>query len=246
MRVAVITLFPEILDSLNYGMPGRAQAKGLLELSCINPRDFTDDAYQSVDDSPYGGGPGMVLKAEPLLQAVVVAQNRLQKPARVIYLSPQGRKLNHAGVVELSNCENLILLAGRYEGIDQRVIDSVVDEQWSIGDYVLSGGEFAACVMIDTITRLLPGVLGAAESAEQDSFVSGLLDYPHYTRPEVVKDLKVPEILLSGNHTAIAKWRLQQSLGATWRYRPDLLEQYILTDEERILLHDFIKGEEDE
>lgn len=245
MRVTVITLFPEILDSLNYGMPGRAKAKGLLELSCINPRDFTADAYQSVDDSPYGGGPGMVLKAEPLLQAIAVAQD-IKKPARVIYLSPQGRKLDHSGIVELSNRESLILLAGRYEGIDQRVIDSVVDEQWSIGDYVLSGGEFAACVMIDAITRLLPGVLGAAESAEQDSFVSGLLDYPHYTRPEVVKDLRVPEVLLSGDHAAIAKWRLQQALGFTWRYRPDLLEQYVLTDEERALLNDFIKGEENE
>ena len=246
MQFAVITLFPEMLQSLQYGITGRALTKGLVSVQCWNPRDYTEDAHQTVDDVPYGGGPGMVLKYQPVALAIEAAKQSLGKKAKVIYLSPQGRKLDHAGVKELSNESPLIFLAGRYEGIDQRLIDEVVDEQWSIGDYVLSGGEFAACVMIDAITRLLPDVLGDAQSAVEDSFVNGLLDHPHYTRPEIIADSAVPKVLLSGDHKAIADWRMQQALGNTWRYRPDLLEKLVLTDDQRLLLSAFIKGENDE
>lgn len=241
MEIGVVTLLPEILQSLLYGITGRAIEKDLVNIECWNPRDYANDNYSTVDDKPYGGGPGMVMMVEPTRTAIKAAKQQLGADAKVIYLSPKGRKLDHAGVMELSRQEKLIFLAGRYEGIDERLVTLEVDEQWSIGDYVLSGGELAACVMIDAITRFLPGALGDDDSAQQDSFVDGLLDYPCYTRPEVVEGLAVPKVLLSGDHKAIATWRLQQALGDTWRHRPDLLEQYVLTTEEQQLLNEFIK-----
>jgi tRNA (guanine37-N1)-methyltransferase len=246
MQYGVITLFPEIMQSLQYGVVGRALNKNLISVQCWNPRDFANDNYQTVDDVPYGGGPGMVLKYQPVADATKTAKQSLGTQSKVIYLSPQGRKLDHQGVKQLAAESPLIFLAGRYEGIDQRVIDNIVDEQWSLGDYVLSGGELAACVMIDCITRLLPGVLGDEQSAQQDSFVEGLLDHSHYTRPETIANMVVPNVLLSGDHQAIANWRLQQALGNTWRYRPDLLEKLALTDEQRLLLDAFIQGENHE
>lgn len=246
MRIAIITLFPEILQSLQYGITGRAIKNDLLNIECWNPRDYATDNHATVDDKPYGGGPGMVMMVEPIRAAINAAKESLGADTKVIYLSPQGRQLNHDGVIELKSHEKLILLAGRYEGVDQRLITQEVDEQWSIGDYVLSGGELAACVMIDAVTRFIPGALGDEDSAQQDSFVDGLLDYPHYTRPETVAGEAVPKVLLGGDHRAIAQWRLQQALGNTWRYRPDLLEQYELTDEQQQLLTAFIKGESHE
>lgn len=246
MKIGVITLFPEILQSLQYGITGRALNNHLLELQCWNPRDYTTDKHSSVDDKPYGGGPGMVIMFEPIKAAIDAAKATLGDDTKVIYLSPQGRQFDHKTAVKLSGQNKLLFLAGRYEGIDQRVIDTLVDEQWSIGDYVLSGGELAACVMIDAITRQLPGALGDEDSAQQDSFVDGLLDYQHYTRPETIAGLTVPKVLLSGDHKMIAKWRKTQALGNTWKYRPDLLEQYVVTDEQQQLLAEFIKGENHE
>lgn len=246
MKCGVVTLFPEIIQNLQYGITGRAIENKLLELNCWNPRDYASDKYGSVDDKPYGGGPGMVMMVDPIRAAINAAKQQMGNAAKVIYVTPQGRKLDHAGVMELSCQENLIFLAGRYEGIDERLLTLEVDEQWSIGDYVLSGGELAVCVMLDAIIRQLPGALGDDDSAQQDSFVAGLLDYPHYTRPETVAELTVPKVLLSGDHRAIATWRLQQALGKTWRYRPDLLEQYKLNDEERLLLNAFIQGDNNE
>lgn len=243
VQFGVITLLPEILQSLNYGVTGRAIKNKLISLQCWNPRDYATDNYGTVDDKPYGGGPGMVMMVEPIRAAIHDAKQTLGNDTKVIYLSPQGQKFDHASAVECSREKKLIFLAGRYEGIDERLIELEVDEQWSIGDYVLTGGELAAAVMIDCITRLLSGALGDEDSAQQDSFVEGLLDHPHYTRPEVVAGLKVPEVLLGGDHKAIKKWRLQQALGNTWRYRPDLLENYELTNEAQQLLADFIKGE---
>lgn len=230
MNIAIITLFPEMFEAITeYGITGRAVATGLVKVHCINPRAFTTDRHQTVDDRPYGGGPGMVMRIEPLQAAVSDARRWLAEqenaaPALVIYLSPQGRKLDQQGVSELSAKRNLILIAGRYEGIDERLIQAEVDAEWSIGDYVLSGGELPAMVLVDALTRLLPGALGSAESAAQDSFVGGLLDCPHYTRPEEYRGVSVPSVLLSGNHKSIERWRLQQSLGRTWERRPDLLE----------------------
>tara|TARA_R110000868_G_scaffold8205_10_gene42911 strand:+ start:5008 stop:5739 length:732 start_codon:yes stop_codon:yes gene_type:complete len=242
MKFGIISLLPEIMESLRYGITGRAQKNGIIEVQCWNPRDFTTDKHQTVDDKPYGGGPGMLMMVEPLAKAIEAAKSALGDKTSVIYLSPQGRTLDHEGVKTLSDkADNLILLAGRYEGIDERVINQYVDAEWSIGDYVLSGGELAACVMIDSITRQLPGSLGDAHSAEQDSFVDGLLDYPHYTRPEHMNGEDVPSVLLSGNHAAINKWRLQQALGRTHQRRPDLLTKRDLTQEEQTLLDDFLK-----
>jgi tRNA (guanine37-N1)-methyltransferase len=221
-----------------YGVTGRAVEKGLLELRVWNPRDFTTDPYRRVDERPYGGGPGMVMLPGPLKLALGAA--RAANPqAKVLYLSPQGRTLDQAGVVELSGRAGLILLAGRYEGIDERLIESEVDEEWSIGDYVLSGGELAAMVLVDAVTRQLPGVLGHEDSASEDSFADGLLDCPHYTRPEEFEGQRVPEVLLSGNHAAIRRWRLKQMLGRTWERRPDLLERLQLDDEQRELLDEY-------
>ena len=247
----VITLFPQMFDALTqYGITRRAAEQDRYVLRTWNPRDFTSDNHRTVDDRPYGGGPGMVMLAEPLAAAINAARER-QKAAgvarsRVIYLSPQGRLLTHAVVKELAAepDEGLILLTGRYEGIDERLISQMVDEEISIGDYVLSGGELAAMVLMDSLVRQIPGVLGDADSAEQDSFVQGLLDCPHYTRPEVFNGEAVPPVLLSGNHADIQRWRLSQSLGRTWTRRPDLLAKRVLTKEESGLLAEFQKEQD--
>jgi tRNA (guanine37-N1)-methyltransferase len=240
MRFAVITLFPEMLDAvMDYGITGRAIDSGLIEIKAWNPRDYTRDTHHTVDDRPYGGGPGMVMMMPPLCAAIRAARNSLPGKKKVIHLTPQGRRLDQAGVLELAGNENLVLLTGRYEGIDERVIATEVDEEWSIGDYVLSGGELAAMVMIDAITRTLPGVLGHADSAREDSFFYGLLDYPHFTRPEEFEGRRVPEILLSGDHHKIRHWRLKQALGRTWLRRPELLERLELDKEQQVLLEEF-------
>ena len=218
-----------------YGVLGRAIKQQQLTLTCFNPRDYAKDKHRTVDDRPYGGGPGMLMKVEPLYKAIMAAQDAIKQDAvragtadkavKVVYLSPQGQQLNQRLLVDTAAAdEDLILIAGRYEGIDERIIESLVDEEWSIGDYVLSGGEYAALVVIDGITRLIPGVLGDDESALQDSFMQGLLDYPHYTRPVKVNDQSVPDVLLSGDHKAIQRWRLKQALGRTWLRRPDLID----------------------
>ena len=246
MDIAVVTLFPEMFGAISdYGVTGRAVQKGVLNLSCINPRSFTEDRHQTVDDRPYGGGPGMVMMPEPLSKALQAARETVAKPAKTVYLSPQGRKLDQSGLQELAQESALILLAGRYEGVDERLIEREIDEEWSIGDYVISGGELAAMVMIDGLSRLLPGVLGHQQSAEQDSFAEGLLDCPHYTRPEVYGEDVVPEVLLSGNHGAIRRWRLKQALGRTFVRRPDLLESRELSDEENTLLAEYLRERND-
>ncbi|MDO9102300.1 MAG: tRNA (guanosine(37)-N1)-methyltransferase TrmD [Candidatus Nitrotoga sp.] len=245
MRFDVITLFPEMFDAITqYGVTRRAAEQGKFVLRTWNPREFTRDKHRSVDDRPYGGGPGMLMLAEPLAQAIATAkQSQAQTgvvKSCVIHLSPQGRQLTHEVVKELlERNDGLILLASRYEGVDERLIRQQVDEELSIGDYVLSGGELAAMVLIDSLVRHLPGVLGDAESAQQDSFVAGLLDCPHYTRPEIFEGEGIPEILLSGHHAEIEKWRLKQALGRTWQRRPDLLAQRQLTKQEARLLAEY-------
>lgn len=240
MRFDVITLFPDLVDqALRFGVTGRAREQGLIRLVLWNPRDFARDRHRTVDDRPYGGGPGMVMKVQPLRDAIRAARAEAAGGAPVIYLSPQGRRLDQAAVMQFARMAGLILVAGRYEGIDQRLLESEIDAEWSIGDYVLSGGELAALVVIDAVTRLLPGVLGDAESAQQDSYADGLLDYPHYTRPEEIDGRRVPEVLLSGDHQAIARWRRKQALGRTWLKRPDLLAKRKLTVEEQALLEEF-------
>jgi len=220
----------------NYGITGRAVKNGLLALQVWNPRDFTEDRHRTVDDRPYGGGPGMVMLAEPLTRAIRAARARQEGKARVLYLTPQGRRLDHEAVAGFAQRAGMILLAGRYEGVDERLLETEVDEHWSIGDYVLSGGELAAMVVIDAVTRLLPGALGHEASAEQDSFVGGLLECEQYTRPEEYAGRRVPEVLLSGDHERIRRWRLQRALGRTWERRPDLLEQLQLNEEQQELL----------
>ena len=244
LQFDVVTLFPAMFDAVTeLGVTGRARERGLYQFVAWNPRDFTTNVHRTVDDRPYGGGPGMVMMAEPLDKALVAARQRqmsagVDKP-RVVHLTPQGRLLDHALVAELAREQGLVLLAGRYEGVDERLIDRQTIEEVSIGDYVLSGGELAAMVLMDSVVRQLPGALGDAESASQDSFVDGLLDHPHYTRPEVYEGAAVPAVLLSGNHAVITRWRLKQSLGRTWQRRPDLLERRVLTAEERSLLDEF-------
>ncbi|MCB1615020.1 MAG: tRNA (guanosine(37)-N1)-methyltransferase TrmD [Pseudomonadales bacterium] len=224
MKIGVVTLFPELVCSLEAaGVVGRALKEKKASLQCWNPRDFSEDRHQTVDDRPYGGGPGMVMMAEPLDKAVLAAKAALPD-ARVAYLSPQGKRIVQQDVAELASRSSLILIAGRYEGIDERFITQTVDEEWSLGDFVLSGGELAAMAIIDAMVRLLPGVLGHEQSAAQDSFSEGLLDCPHYTRPECYNGELVPPVLLSGNHRLIERWRLKQSVGRTWLRRPDLLE----------------------
>lgn len=241
MQIDVITLFPEMLSAVtDHGITGRAVRQGLVTIDCLNPRDFTEDKHRTVDDRPYGGGPGMVMKIEPLRKAIDAARAKSGGSARVIYLSPQGRQLDQSGVEELSSRESIILIAGRYEGVDERLIDSEVDEEWSIGDYVLSGGELAAMVMIDTVVRQLPGALGHEQSAREDSFAEGLLDCPHFTRPETYQGRPVPDVLLSGDHENIRRWRLKQALGRTWLRRRELIESRELTTEEAGLLASFI------
>jgi len=240
MRIDVITLFPESLEGLTgLGVTGRAIREGRVALKTWNPRDFATDRHRTVDDRPYGGGPGMVMAVEPLASTIAAAKNDAASGARVSLLSPQGRKLDQAGVEELAGREGLILVCGRYEGIDERLIESEIDEQWSIGDYVISGGELAAAVVIDAVARLMPGVLGHEQSAVEDSFVDGLLDHPQYTRPEMAGGKAVPEVLLSGDHEAIRRWRRKQSLGRTWLLRPDLLEGRQMDEEAEMLLTEF-------
>ena len=243
MRVDVVTLFPEMVETLlRFGVTGRAVERGLLTVATWDPRDATHDRHRTVDDRPYGGGPGMVMKVQPLRDTLRRARAAAEQPGKTIYLSPQGRPLTQDGVRELAAEPRLILLAGRYEGIDERLIETEVDEEWSIGDYVLSGGELAALVVIDAVVRLLPGALNDQESAEQDSFMDGLLDCPHYTRPEELDGRRVPVVLLSGDHAAIARWRRREALGRTWLRRPDLLARQALDDRDRALLEEFIRA----
>jgi tRNA (guanine37-N1)-methyltransferase len=224
MRIDIVTLFPAMIAAgLTEGVTGRAVQNGVLDVITWNPRDYATDRHRTVDDRPYGGGPGMVMKIEPLRSTLRAARAVVAGPVRTIYLSPQGRRLDQDGVRELARRERLLLIAGRYEGVDERLIEAEVDEEWSIGDYVLSGGELPALVIVDAVARLLPGALGDAESAAQDSFMEGLLDYPHYTRPESLDGHDVPEVLLGGNHEAIRRWRRKQALGRTWLRRPELL-----------------------
>jgi len=241
MHIGVITLFPEMIDALRCGgITARALEKQLLKLSTWNPRDFSQNKHHCVDDRPYGGGPGMVMQVQPLRAAIQAARTAMGNHTHVIYLSPQGRRLDQKGVQVLLNYQRLLFISGRYEGIDERIIEQDIDEEWSIGDYVLSGGELAAMVIIDALIRWLPGALGHEASATEDSFYNGLLDYPHYTRPEEINGQSVPAVLLSGNHAAIARWRQKQALGRTWSRYPELLTQLDLTIEQQTLLNEFI------
>lgn len=245
MRIAVVSLFPEMFGAVTeHGVTGRAVKQALVAISHSNPRDYTVDRHRTVDDRPYGGGPGMLMKIDPLQQAIAAAREQVggDDGARphVVYLSPQGRRFDHRRAVALAQKEALILVAGRYEGVDERLIEAEVDEELSIGDYVLTGGELAAMVVIDAVTRQLPGVLGHEASAEEDSFANGLLDCPHYTRPENFQGKVVPEVLLSGDHERIRRWRLKQALGRTHERRPDLLEGRAMTPEEEELLAQYL------
>ena len=242
MQIAVVSLFPEMFDAVSdHGVTGRAVRQGLVRVSHCNPRDYTADRHRTVDDRPYGGGPGMLMKIDPLQQAIAAAREVVAVKARVIYLSPQGRRFDHGKAFDLAGEQALVLIAGRYEGVDERLLETEVDEELSIGDYVLSGGELAAMVVIDAVIRQLPGVLGHELSAVEDSFVDGLLDYPHYTRPELYQGRRVPEVLLSGNHEEIRRWRLKQALGRTWERRPDLLNGRAMTPEEEQLLAEYVR-----
>ena len=240
MQIEVVTLFPELIEAgLRQGVVGRALGAGLLRVGTEDPRRHAVDLHRTVDDRPYGGGPGMVMKVEPLATAIRAAASRLPGGAPVIGLSAQGLPLTQELARRLSGHAGMVLVAGRYEGIDQRVVEALIDEELSIGDYVLSGGELPALVVIDAVARLLPGVLGDAGSAEQDSFGDGLLDWPHYTRPEVWEGRRVPEVLQGGNHAEIRRWRRKQALGRTWQRRPDLLSRRTLSGDERSLLEEF-------
>tara|TARA_R110002072_G_scaffold184083_1_gene340387 strand:- start:23862 stop:24659 length:798 start_codon:yes stop_codon:yes gene_type:complete len=261
MRFDLVTLFPEMfLPVFTSGVVGRAVQNGILEVNYWNPRDFTQDRHRTVDDRPYGGGPGMLMKVEPLRDAILAAKDDFlarepsgsasnvssesgakKEKSRTIYFSPQGEKLDHKKVVELSQYDTLVLVSGRYEGVDERLINTQIDEEISIGDFVLSGGELASMVLLDSVSRLVPGVLGHKDSVVEDSFVNGLLDHPHYTRPEVFQDQSVPSVLLSGDHGKIRLWRLKQSLGRTWLRRPELLENIELNVEQQLLLQEFIE-----
>ncbi len=241
MRIDVVTLFPEMIrDLTGYGIQARAIRQGVLRLVTWNPRDYTQDRNGAVDDRPYGGGPGMVMQVQPLQDAIEAAR-AAAGPAPVVYLSPQGQRFTQGHARELAQLERLILVAGRYEGIDERVIDLAIDAELSLGDFVLSGGELPVLAVTDAVTRLLPGALGDADSAVADSFMDGLLDFPHYTRPEEIHGLRVPGVLLGGNHADIRRWRRKQALGRTWQRRPDLLEGLQLDDEQQRLLDEFIE-----
>ncbi|MFE8072635.1 tRNA (guanosine(37)-N1)-methyltransferase TrmD [Marinobacteraceae bacterium S3BR75-40.1] len=241
MWIGAVTLFPDMVQAVTeYGVVGRAVREGVLSVDYWNPRDFTHDRHRTVDDRPYGGGPGMLMKIQPLRDAIDAAKAAAGGPVHRVYLSPQGAPLTQDKVRELANRERLLLVAGRYEGVDERLIEREIDEEISLGDFVLSGGELAAMVVIDAVTRLLPGALGHDQSAEQDSFADGLLDCPHYTRPEQYEGQSVPPVLLGGNHAEIRRWRHKQALGRTWLRRPDLLEKRELSEEERTLLDEFI------
>ncbi|WP_031435704.1 tRNA (guanosine(37)-N1)-methyltransferase TrmD [Methylomarinum vadi] len=241
MRFDVVTLFPQMVrDAAGYGVTGKAIERGVVQLATWNPRDYTHDRHRTVDDRPYGGGPGMVMKFPPLLEAVNDARRQDNSgTSRVVCLSPQGKPLTQAVLAEVADVSQLILVAGRYEGIDERFIENVCDDEWSLGDYVISGGELAALIVIDAVTRLIPGVLGHEQSAMQDSHMRGLLDCPHFTRPEASELGDVPKVLLTGNHAAIERWRLKQALGRTWLRRPDLIKKMALTAEQLVLLEEF-------
>lgn len=246
MDIHVISIFPAMFKTITeHGVVARAIRQNVLSLTIHNPRDFTDDKHRRVDDRPFGGGPGMVMMAEPLVKAINAAKAAVQMAdggsTKVVHLSPQGLPFNHARAEQLQTQQSVIMIAGRYEGVDERVIEKHVDEEWSVGDYVLSGGELPAMIVIDAVARLLPESLGNSASAEQDSFAAGLLDCPHYTRPEVFEGEVVPSVLTGGDHQAISRWRMQQSLGRTFLRRPDLLEKFDLTDEQAQLLDDFKK-----
>lgn len=241
MQIGAVSLFPELIQAVaRHGILGRAVDAGLVGLRCANPRDYTRDSHRTVDDRPYGGGPGMVLKYEPAAAAIRALQNSMPAGAPVVYMSPQGAKFDQAVARRFAELPGFILLAGRYEGVDERLIEETVDEELSLGDFVLSGGEIAALAVIDAVVRLLPGALGDDESALQDSFSGGLLDHPHYTRPEVVEGRQVPEVLLSGDHARIARWRQKQALGRSFLRRPELLDRLDLNDEQRRLLAEFL------
>ena len=245
-RIDVITIFPELFEPfLRVSIVGGAVHKQLVEIAVHDLRDWTTDRHRSVDDAPYGGGPGMVMMVQPLRDAIQAARTKLGRGAHTVYLSPQGRRVNQAGIAELAARERLILVCGRYEGIDERLLECEVDEEVSVGDFVLSGGEVAAMLLVEAMTRLLPGALGHAESASGDSFANGLLDWPHYTRPEVVDGSAVPPVLLGGDHEAIRRWRLKQALGRTWLRRPDLLRQTELDREQRALLEEFVREQQE-
>ncbi len=241
MRFDVVTLFPEMIRAHSrHGIQGRAIEAGIVTLHTWNPRDHTLDRNGRVDDRPYGGGPGMVMQVQPL-RDTLAAMREAQPGGHVIYLSPQGRCYTQARARQLATSTHLVLVCGRYEGVDERFIEAYVDEELSVGDYVLSGGELPALLVMDSVTRLLPGALGDADSAQADSFMDGLLDYPHYTRPESIDGVPVPAPLLTGNHAAIQRWRTKQALGRTWLRRPDLLEMLELDQEQQTLLHEFVR-----
>ena len=244
MRIEIVTLFPELVEAVaSAGVTGRARERGLWRLGTVNPRDFATDRHRTVDDRPYGGGPGMVMLAEPLEKAIVAARDALVGEGiaepRAVYMSPQGERLTHRRVAELALLQGLVIVAGRYEGIDERVLERTVDLELAIGDFVVSGGELPALMLIDAMVRLLPGALNDAQSSVEESFVDGLLDCPHYTRPEIYAGRAVPAVLLSGNHAEIARWRLKQSLGRTWQRRPDILAARGMSAEEAALLEEF-------
>jgi tRNA (guanine37-N1)-methyltransferase len=240
MRFDVISLFPDMVTAAaSIGVTGKAIERGIVSLAVWNPRDYTHDKHKTVDDRPYGGGPGMVMKYQPLHDAVMAAKQAAYSRSKVVYLSPQGQPITQALLAQIPQDSQLILIAGRYEGIDERFVELDCDEEWSIGDYVISGGELAALIVIDAVTRLLPDVLGDEQSAVQDSHTDGLLDCPHFTRPESIAGRTVPEVLLSGNHADISRWRMKQALGRTWQRRPDLLEKKQLNVEQERLLEQF-------
>jgi tRNA (guanine37-N1)-methyltransferase len=241
LKLGVISLFPELFKTLGVGVCQKAIEQGLVDLTLWNPRDYSHDKHGYVDDKPYGGGPGMVIKYQPLRDSIKAAKAALGENSKVIYFSPKGEKITQKKLeVIASTGEPLLMIAGRYEGIDERVCQQFVDEQWSAGDLILSGGELPALMMIDALTRLVPGTLGNAQSAQEDSFSDGLLECPHYTRPEEIDGLTVPQVLLNGNHKEIERWRLKQKLGTTWARRPDLLNAKPLTAIEQALLDEYI------
>lgn len=238
----IISIFPEMFDAIiHYGIISKAIKKGLINIKIWNPRNYTYDKYHTIDDRPYGGGSGMLMKFKPLMMAIEHAKKTTQINTKIIYLSPQGKKLNQKAVLKLSKISSFILICGRYKGIDERLIDSTVDEEWSIGDYIISGGELPAMILIDSLSRLIPDVIRKKKSIEEDSFYNGLLDCPQYTRPDIIHGMQVPIILLSGHHAKIKRWKLKQSLGITWLKRPDLLKIINLTKEQKILLSEFKK-----
>jgi len=242
VRIEVVTLFPAMIrEAVQYGVTGRAITSGLVEVGVVDPRDYAADVHRTVDDRPYGGGPGMVMRVEPLRTALRTAVNRAPQGSPRIYLSAQGRRFDQEAARRFAGLAGLVLVAGRYEGVDERLLATEIDEEWSIGDYVLSGGEVPALAMIDAVIRLLPGVLGDERSAVEESFTRGLLDWPHFTRPEELEGMRVPQVLLSGNHRDIERWRLKQALGRTWQRRPELIERMELNAEEQKLLAEYRK-----